>query len=192
MVAKFSKQILLATPAGSRSMPCAQRKRLKVTARYYNFCFTVLVCLFLGALQQAAVHADALHTVTHVVDGDTIVLENGEVVRLLGIDAPEIKHTTKAGVEMGKEAAAFTRKLVEGKKVRLEFDLSNSTTNHKDSWKRTLAYVFLSDGTFVNAELVKQGYAFIIPGFVHKYQKEFERLEREARENKRGLWKNAF
>src|SRR5215831_20670791 len=166
------------------------RKGSQIMAtRFDRIGYAVIFLVFLGGLQQAVAGADTLRTVTHVVDGDTIVLENGEIVRLLGIDAPEIKHTTKAGVEMGKEAAAFTRKLVEGKKVRLEFDPSNSTTNHKDSWKRTLAYVFLADGTFLNAELVKQGYAFIIPGFVHKYQKEFERLEREARENKRGLWK---
>src|SRR5215467_7364588 len=160
-----------------------------MTTRCDRFYFAVLVLLLLGGLQQAVAHADALRTVTLVVDGDTIVLENGEVVRLLGIDAPEIKHATKTEAEMGKEAAGFTRKLVEGKKVRLEFDPSSPNTSHKDSRKRTLAYVFLADGTFLNAELVKQGYAFIIPGFVHKYREQFERLEREARENKRGLWK---
>ena len=169
-------------------MFCGQRKQLRMTVRYYNFGFAVLVYLLLGAVG----HAAALRTVKQVDDGDTIVLENGERVRLMGIDAPEIKHSTKAGAEMGREAAAFARKLAEGKQVRLEFDPSNPTINHTDSRKRTLAYVFLADGTFLNAELVKQGYAFIIPGFVHKYREEFERLEREARENKRGLWKKAF
>ena len=118
------------------------------------------------------------------------MLENGEIVRLLGIDAPEIKHATKAGAEMGMEAAGFARKLVEGKKVRLEFDPSSPNVAHKDDRKRTLAYVFLADGTFLNAEMVRQGYAFIIPGFAHKYREEFQRLEKEAREKKRGLWKN--
>src|ERR1700757_4210166 len=172
-------------------MSCGQRKRLRMTARY-NLCLTAFVYFLLAAVQQGVVHSDALRTVKQVVDGDTIVLEKGEIVRLLGIDAPEIKHATKAGAEMGKEAAAFTRKLAEGKKVRLEFDPSNPSISHTDSRKRTLAYVFLADGTFLNAELVKQGYAFIIPGFVHKYREEFERLEREARENKRGLWKKPF
>ena len=160
-----------------------------MTARYHNFCFAVLACLLLGALQQAVVHAVELRTVKQVVDGDTIVLENGEIVRLMGIDAPEIKHATKAVTEMGKEAAAFARKLVEGKKVRLEFDPAKPTDSHKDSRKRTLAYVFLADGLFLNAEMLKAGYAFTIPGFVHKYSEEFRRFERGARENKRGLWK---
>ena len=160
-----------------------------MTTRYYNFCCTVLVCLLLGTMQQAVAHAAALRTVKQVVDGDTIVLENGERVRLMGIDAPEIKHGTKEGTERGRAAAAFARKLVEGKQVRLEFDPASPPGSHQDSLKRTLAYVFLADGTFLNAELVKQGYAFTIPGLVSKYSEQFRRLEREARENKRGLWK---
>jgi micrococcal nuclease len=152
--------------------------------------FTFLIYFLLGvSSQHAIVHAVELRTVKQVVDGDTIVLENGELVRLMGIDAPEIKHATKDGAEMGKEAAAFARKLVEGKKVRLEFAQSKPPDSHKDNRKRTLAYVFLADGSFLNAEMLKAGYAFTIPGFLHKYSEEFRRLEREARENKRGLWK---
>jgi len=149
--------------------------------------FVSIVFLFLLAFRwQALANAAELRTVKQVIDGDTILLENGEVVSLIGVDAPEIKHATKAGAEMGKESAAFVRKLVEGKRVRLEFDPANA--NHKDNRKRTLAYVFLEDGTFLNAEIIKHGYGFTFPGFVHKYQSEFRRLEREARENKRGLW----
>jgi micrococcal nuclease len=144
------------------------------------------VGFFFAALLPTGVHAKELRTVKQVIDGDTILLENGEVVSLIGVDAPEIKHATKAGAGMGKESAAFVRKLVEGKRVRLEFDPANA--NHKDNRKRTLAYVFLEGGTFVNAEIIKHGYGFTFPGFVHKYQSEFRRLEGEARENKRGLW----
>ena len=156
--------------------------------RLHNSRSSFFVFFLLGVLQQAAVHAAELRTVKQVVDGDTIVLENGERVRLIGIDAPEIKHATKAGAEMGKKAAAFARKLVEGKRVRLEFDPANAGRAHKDTRKRTLAYVFLADGTFLNAELLKAGYAFTIPGLVHKYRDDFRRFERDARENRRGLW----
>jgi len=157
--------------------------------RIHHLWSIFLVCFLLQALPQTVVHGVELRMVKRVADGDTIVLDNGELVRLIGIKAPEIKHaSTKTGAEMGKEASAFTRKLVEGKRVKLEFDQSSVNGNHKDSRKRTLAYVFLADGTFLNAELLKQGYAFTIPGLVHKYGEEFRRLEREARENKRGLW----
>jgi len=154
--------------------------------RRHNLYAIVFGGVLFAALLPTSVHAAELRTVKQVIDGDTILLENGEVVSLIGVDAPEIKHATKAGAEMGKESAAFVRKLVEGKRVRLEFDPAN--LNHKDNRKRTLAYVFLEDGTFLNAEIIKHGYGFTFPGFVHKYQSEFRRLEREARENKRGLW----
>ena len=159
-----------------------------VMARVYQSSSIFLVCFLLRLLPQTVVHAVEFRTVKQVVDGDTIVLENGERVRLMGIDAPEIKHATKAGAEMGKEAAAFARKLVEGKRVRLEFDPTHASGSHKDNRKRTLAYVFLADDTFLNAELLKQGYAFTIPGYLHKYREEFRRLEQDAKESRRGLW----
>ena len=96
--------------------------------------------------------------VRRVVDGDTLVLENGERVRLIGVDTPETKHPKKPVEYFGKEASRFTRKMVEGKRVRLEFDQANAYTGHKDKYRRTLAYVFLEDGTFLNAEIIKQGY----------------------------------
>ena len=91
--------------------------------------------------------------VERVIDGDTLLMENSERVRLIGVDTPETKHPSKPVEHFGKEAAAFTRRMVEGKRVRLEFDLANAPRAHKDSTqpRRTLAYVFLEDGTLLNA-----------------------------------------
>jgi len=136
--------------------------------------------------------------VKRVVDGDTIQLENGERVRLIGIDTPEMHESDKLYrdaqknnqdvkeiIELGRQSYLFTKSLVEGKRVRLEFDVEKY-----DKYKRTLAYVYLQDGTFVNAEIVKQGYASLltIPPDV-KYADLFQELYRQARENRRGLWK---
>ncbi len=88
----------------------------------------------------------------------------------------------------GREATAFTRKMVQGKRVRLEFDQANAHIGHKDRYKRILAYVFLEDGTFLNAEIVKRGYGHAYTRFPFKYLDEFRRYEREAREQRRGLW----
>lgn len=76
------------------------------------------------------------------------------------------------------------RKLVEGKTVRREFDVGR-----RDRYRRLLAYVYLEDGTFVNAWLVREGFAQVmaIPPNV-KYQDLFLKLQREAREENRGLW----
>ncbi len=84
----------------------------------------------------------------------------------------------------GTEASEANRKLVDGKTVRLEFDVQQL-----DHYKRLLAYVYLEDGTFVNAWLVEQGYAQVmtVPPNV-KYQELFLKLQREAREARRGLW----
>lgn len=135
--------------------------------------------------------------VTRAVDGDTLVLENNERVRLIGIDTPEMHESSKLNrdaqrsgqdvqeiKQLGRQSYEFTKKLVEGKRVRLEFDLERF-----DKYKRILAYVYLLDGTFVNAEIVKQGYASLMtyPPNV-KYADEFLGLYQQARENKRGLW----
>lgn len=126
--------------------------------------------------------------VKRVVDGDTLILNNGQKTRLIGVDTPETKHPKKPVEYFGKETTAFTQKMVQGKRVRIEFEPGNTSTGHKDKYGRTLAYVFLEDGTFLNAEIIKQGYGFAYTRFPFRYLDEFRRLEREAREQGRGLW----
>jgi micrococcal nuclease len=138
--------------------------------------------------------------VRRVVDGDTLVLENGDKVRLIGIDTPEMHESDKLDrdskrsgedrrtiQELGKRSFLFVKDLIEGKQVSLEFDLER-----RDRYGRLLAYVFLKDKnqTFVNAEIVKAGYASLMtfPPNI-KYADLFLKLYQEARVNKRGLWK---
>jgi micrococcal nuclease len=82
--------------------------------------------------------------------------------------------------------------MVKGKLVRLELDpVASRRSEGKDRYSRTLAYVFLQDGTHLNAEIIHQGYGFAVSSSPPlKYQNEFRRLEREAREQERGLWKS--
>ena len=89
---------------------------------------------------------------------------------------------------MGKKASAFTKSLVDKKEIRLEYDQANAHIGHRDRYGRILAYVYLKDGTFLNAEIIKQGYGFAYTRFPFKYLEEFRRYEREARQNGRGLW----
>jgi micrococcal nuclease len=122
--------------------------------------------------------------VERVIDGDTLLLTNGEKVRLIGVDTPETNHPNKPVQHFGREAYFFTKRMVEGKEVRLEYDWQR-----RDKYGRLLAYVYLLDGTFLNAEIIKQGYGFAYTRFPFKYLEDFRRYEKEARENKRGLWK---
>jgi micrococcal nuclease len=128
-------------------------------------------------------------------------LDNGERVRLIGVDTPEVHPSKKLQrdaersqrdietiQELGRRASEFTRRMVKGKKVRLEYDQANSHIRHKDKYDRTLAYVYLEDGTFLNAEIVRQGYGHAYTRFPFRYMELFRRYEREARENKSGLW----
>ena len=120
---------------------------------------------------------------TRVVDGDTIILSTKERVRLIGVDTPETKHPNRPVEYYGMEASAFTKKMVEGKDVRLEYD-----QQQRDKYGRLLAYVYLMDGTFLNAEIIKQGYGNAFTKFPFKYMKQFRQYEKDTRENKRGLW----
>jgi micrococcal nuclease len=124
--------------------------------------------------------------VVQIIDGDTIDVEIGgqrERVRYIGINTPETKHPTRGVEPYGPEAAEANTRLVAGETVRLELDVER-----RDRYGRLLAYVHVGD-VMVNAELVRQGYAQVatFPPNV-KYQELFLRLQREAREAKRGLW----
>ena len=139
--------------------------------------------LFLITLSVINTYASDFRTVKRVIDGDTIVLENGERVRLIGVDTPESVHPNKPVEYFAKEASAFTKNMVEGKKVKLEYDWQR-----KDRYGRTLAYVYLEDGTHLNAEIIKQGYGFAYTKYPFKYLEEFRKYERKAREEEKGLW----
>jgi endonuclease YncB( thermonuclease family) len=124
--------------------------------------------------------------VIRVIDGDRIDVDidgTREQVRYLGIDAPEARHPTLPPQPYGPEAEAANRRLVEGKTVRLEFDVQP-----RDGLGRLLAYVYVGD-VMVNAELVRHGYAQIATFTPNvKYQERLRALQREAREAQRGLW----
>jgi len=121
--------------------------------------------------------------VMNVIDGDTIKLDNGQVVRYIGIDAPETVHPSKPVQCFGKEASEKNTELVEGKEVKLVKDISET-----DRYGRLLRYVYI-DNMFVNDYLVRNGYANAssYPPDI-KHQDQFKEAEKEARDNKRGLW----
>ncbi|OGE31145.1 hypothetical protein A3C59_04025 [Candidatus Daviesbacteria bacterium RIFCSPHIGHO2_02_FULL_36_13] len=126
--------------------------------------------------------------VIEVVDGDTINLEDGTTVRLLGIDTPETKDPRRPVGCFGKEASLEVKNLLEGKKVILEKDISET-----DKYERLLRYVYLPIGDdqklFVNDYLVRKGFATVLtyPPDV-KYNEQLRQAETQAREEKRGLW----
>ena len=125
----------------------------------------------------------AAQLVERVVDGDTIIVQGVGRVRLIGVDTPETVDPRRPVECFGKEASAFTKRLLEGHRARLEYDRDRT-----DRYGRTLAYVYLPNGTFANAEIVRQGYGHAYTRFPFRYLDEFRQYEREARQGERGLW----
>lgn len=141
-------------------------------------------------VKPSDISASSSAMVTRVVDGDTIVvLTNGvtEKVRLIGVDTPETIDPRRPVQCFGKEASAFTKSLLENKDVHIEAD---SSQDNRDKYGRLLRYVFLSDGTLLNQEIIAEGYGHEYTYHTpHKYQNEFRTAERSARESKKGLWR---
>jgi len=141
---------------------------------------------------------DEYFTVVRVIDGDTFELNDKSRVRLLGIDTPEKYQSKKlerdaetSGQDiktikkLGKLASDYVKGIAEGKRVRLERDPKN---DDKDKYGRLLRYVYLEDGTCINAKILKDGYAQVYDKFEITKIDEFRKLQKEARENNRGLW----
>lgn len=125
-------------------------------------------------------------SVESVVDGDTIVVAGGTRVRLIGVDTPETKDPRRPVGCFGREASRFTASLLpRGTPVRLVGDVEQ-----RDRYDRTLAYVYrLPDGLFVNAELLRRGYAEVLtiaPNVAHAA--EFTTLAGSARSSGTGMW----
>ncbi len=127
--------------------------------------------------------------VLEAIDGDTLKLSNGRLLRYIGLDTPEVRVKAADGsfiyspTPFSLEAKEFNRKLVEGKNIRIEFDIEKT-----DRYNRLLGYCFLDD-IFVNARLIEEGYGVL---YTHppnlKYVDLFIASQKEARRFRRGLW----
>lgn len=138
--------------------------------------------------------------VKRVIDGDTFELENGEHVRLLGIDTPEKWESNKLNRDaertnkdkktikaLGLKATLYADSLLYDQLVRLEPD---STNQDRDRYKRLLRYAYLQDTILFNLKIIQDGYAYAYIKYPFIYMEEFLKAQREARENNRGLWGN--
>lgn len=127
--------------------------------------------------------------VARVIDGDTFVLSDSQHVRMLGIDTPELAHLSYPAEEYSDSAKILTGQLIDGKIIKLTFDGKSF-----DIFGRLLAYVWLTDingkdSVFVQAELLKKGYARIsyYPKGM-RYYEIFYNLRRTAMKNNLGIW----
>ncbi len=157
----------------------------------FNFqsSFPILLALVVSLLLITTTEnsaAQTWQTVRWVNDGDTIVLTTGQRVRYLGLNAPEIDHKDQKANPYGYQARSFNKDLVLSKRIRLEYD-----AERMDRYGRVLAYIFLEDGTFLNARLLQAGLAYYLyhkPNV--KYNLSLLKAQQEAMELKKGIWRN--
>ena len=162
------------------------------------FVFTLFLTLFLSSFntkyafsyKETELDKQKLFKVIKVTDGDTITVSvrgKNESVRLLGIDTPETVDPRKPVQCFGKVASDKMKSFVSGKYVKL---IDDATQGNRDNYLRLLRYVYLPDSkaTFVNGEMVKQGFAFSYKQYPTKMLNKFNAFEKYARENNLGLW----
>ena len=122
--------------------------------------------------------------VTRAVDGDTLAFADGTRVRLIGINTPESVDPRRPVQAYGKEASAYTQQLTANQEV-----LYVPGQTPRDRYGRLLAWVWLADGTFLNALLVRDGYAQVYTFADNPDHADLLlACQREAREANRGLW----
>ena len=143
------------------------KRDIRVDKVRKNFYITLVVVL--TVLTVTYVYTRPLK-VKRVVEGNILIFNNGREARLIGVGKNGDVH-------------AYIRTLMEDKAVTLEYDQQKA-----DSQGRLLAYVYLSDGRFLNAELIKQGYASVDREIPFKHSEQFEHYQREAKQHKRGMW----
>ena len=116
--------------------------------------------------------------------GDTVRLAGGKELRYAGVESYSPEGTIPLSRAYGIQAQEFNQALVGGKKIWIEWG-----PKLRDKQNRLLGYVFTEDGTFVNAELLKQGHAKVrtlVPNT--RYAEEFQKWQLEARRAKKGIW----
>ncbi len=165
-----------------------RKLRRPTPAMIASVCLLVLIGVRLlnGQGPLNAQH-ESVRTVTamRVLDGDTFDCADGQRVRLLGIDAPEVARADKPAQPWSEQSKQMLQQLIDGKQVQLQ-----SGPSAVDRYGRTLAWVYTQDGRLVNAELLRQGAARLLPdyGLPPELEPLLRAAESEARVRRAGLW----
>lgn len=134
-----------------------------------------------------------LHRVARVVDGDTIrvlIADKEEIVRLVGINAPESVDRRVDVQCLGVESSNYLKTLLDGVSVMLEPD---PTQSDRDRYGRLLRFAFLPDGTDVGLKLLAEGYAVesLYSAKPHRYRELYVEAQQQAQAQQKGLWNPA-
>ncbi|MEW6128207.1 MAG: thermonuclease family protein [Acidobacteriota bacterium] len=141
----------------------------------------------LGTRKNEVKSGSGVYQVTNILHADTLEIEQLGTVRLIGIETPD-NNPNSTYQETARDARSFTEKNLLNQEVRIEFDPVYAANGNKDAAGQTAAYVYTKDGLLINAELLKQGLAFVKTSEKFKLAEEFNSYEREALMAMRGVW----
>ena len=166
------------------------RRRSRNPLRWIWTVVVLAAILVLRLVPQSVPTGDPTQSVMveRVVDGDTLIISGGTRVRLLGIDTPELARGDHPEEPGAAQARDFLREAVERRQVSLGFD-----REPYDKYGRRLAYIY-RQGRLINEDVIRQGWSPARTRFPYStaMKERFRRAEREAREQRRGLWSDAF
>jgi endonuclease YncB( thermonuclease family) len=159
----------------------------------------IVLVLFIIALPFAAdaqgINPWKNRAVISVIDGDTIVLDNGEVIRLIGVLSPRAQHGKQTGEAFGEQAKGMVEDMLLGQQVDISFDRAYGPVGHRDKYGRALAYITITRGAervFVNLELLERGAGYFVADIDDLQFSDLMRdAESKARQKKTGLWTKA-
>lgn len=171
------------------------RQNIKKRASQWGALF--VACIFFISPIQAkdcpANHIDENVQVAKVIDGDTLKLKDGRLVRLIGINTPEMARKDRPAEPFAKQAKLALKLLLgesepEGTTVGLQFD-----AERKDRHGRTLAHVYLQSGKSIQAELLSTGLAahIVVPPNIGNLRC-YREAEHEARKTSEGVWSSLY
>ena len=143
------------------------KRDIRVDKVKKNFYITLLILIAVLTLTYIYTRPPK---VVKVTEHTTLVLNNGEEIKLMGVDT-------------GSQAETFIRTRVEGREVTLKYG-----DQKEGNGGQILAYVYLSDDSFLNAEIITQGYGCVDKEIPSEYIEMFERCQKDAEEKKRGMW----
>ena len=174
-------------------MAADSQKRVPDSGALFSFTvvlfalFSIAFSPFSAAVECEAEKIDAYFNVKYVHDGDTLHLIDGQKVRLIGINTPEVARDKKPAEPFGDEARDALRELFKADaRVGVQYGYER-----KDRHGRTLAHLYLGDGRSVQQWLLDRGLAMAIaiPPNLHSVDC-YQKSERMARIKRQGLWRN--
>ncbi len=162
--------------------------RRPTPAMIATLCFSALLCSRILSRANIAVPDEStirVVSVARVLDGDTFECTDGQRIRLLGIDAPELEHSGHPAEKCSRQSALLLTQLIDDRDVRLRLERRKT-----DRYGRTLAWVFDSDDRCINREMLHAGMARLLADFGLPQDLEplLRSAEAEARVRRAGIW----